>query len=167
MKNYRYTTWTASKKAVVKKNAKKVHVTYIKSGAKHGWIYSRYLTNGKAPFNKAKAMKADIVATKRAAMSSGSSRLQSNVNGATNYQDLGNSINAFYGDDAKEMNKVQAGLLNIYDVYKGRFSRSDNANLAMMAKKLDALQITEDYDEDVYNTLGVFSNTLGGLIAEL
>ncbi|GEO69083.1 hypothetical protein [Levilactobacillus acidifarinae] len=168
LKNYRYTTWYATKKAVVKKHGKKAYVTYIKSGAKRGWVYSKYLTNGKAPFNKPKQMKNDLIATNRAALSSGSAKVQDIVNNRDTYSDLGNAlVGNDYNWHAEDMRKIQAGLLNIYDVYKGRFSKTQNADLAAMAKKVDALQISDDWDSDASSTLETFSNTLGGLIADL
>lgn len=171
LKHYRYTTWTATKKAVVKKHGKKAYVTYIKSGAKKGWVYSRYLTNGKAPFNKNKKMKADMLATKRAALSSGSNDVQYAVSGQESYSDLGDSLystGAYMGGYRSDgAAKTQAGLLNIYDVYKGRFSKADNANLAEMAKKVDSLEITSDNADDVTSILDTFSEALGSLIAGL
>lgn len=173
LKNYRYTTWHATKKAVVKKHGKKAYVTYIKSGAKKGWIYSKYLTNGKAPFNKPKQMKNDLIATNRAALSSGSAEVQDKVSGSSTYSDLGNSLTNVYADmgsyggSAKEMRENQAGLLNIYDVYKGRFSKTQNADLAAMAKKVEAFQISDENDEAAKSTLVTFSRTLGDLIVDL
>lgn len=168
LKNYRYTTWYATKKAVVKKHGKKAYVTYIKSGAKKGWVYSKYLTNGKAPFNKPKQMKNDLLATNRAALSSGSATIQDLVNDRDTYSGLGYALGGNdYSLSAETMRKIQTGLLNIYDVYKGRFSKTQNTDLAAMAKKVDALQISDDYDDDASSTLETFSNTLGELIADL
>lgn len=171
LKHYRYTTWTASKKAVVKKNGKKAYVTYIKSGAKHGWVYSRYLTNGKAPFNKVKKMKNDMLATKRAALSSGSANVQSTVRDQSTYEDLGYALThsggfGWWGDDMEDRLQDQAGLLNIYDVYKGRFSKSENENLAAMAQKVESLQPSED-NNSFESSLDNFAEALGDLIADL
>ena len=171
LKNYRYTTWYATKKAVVKKHGKKAYVTYIKSGAKKGWVYSKYLTNGKAPFNKDEQMKNDLIATNRAALSSGSVTVQDLVSDRYTYSGLSGLGEALMGNNYKgsatDMRHNQVALLNIYDVYKGRFSKTQNADLTAMAKKVNALQISDDYDDDAGSALRTFSNTLGALIADL
>jgi len=68
MSKYRYTTWTATKKAVIKNHGKKATLAYIKSGNKAGWIYKSNLRAGKAPFNKQKRLNNTYMAYLKALM---------------------------------------------------------------------------------------------------
>lgn len=47
-KNYKYTTFTKTEQATVKKNGKKAVYQYIKAGKIKGWIWHGYVKNGKA-----------------------------------------------------------------------------------------------------------------------
>lgn len=57
MKKYKHTTWYATKRATIKKDGKLSSLTYIKSGKRKGWIYSKYLIAGKAPKRVSRAAK--------------------------------------------------------------------------------------------------------------
>lgn len=173
LKNYKYTTFYATKKAVVKKHGKKAHVTYIKSGSKKGWVYSKYLVNGKAPFNKAKQMKKEISTANRYVMK-GSSGFQDQVRGADNYHDLGNNIdNLQYdmsselGRSAKDAQRDRTALLGIYDTFKGHFKGVEGDNLAKMAKQYENMTILEDDDDQVISTAETFCASLGDAIYDI
>lgn len=170
MKNYRYTTWSASKKAVVKKNGKKAYVTYIKSGSKHGWIYSKYLTNGKAPFNKQKRLDNTYVAYNRAVMAASTSTQGYAKAYEKSYGNIANRMSYAwdgYSDGWKATEQDRAALLQVYQIFKGRFSASQNANLAAMAKDLDKQSVSEDTYDDVNTKMETFAETLSELVAEL
>jgi len=171
MKNYRYTTWYGTKKAIIKKTGKKrASLTYIKAGKKKGWIYSKYLTAGKAPINKNKNLKDDIAKFNRAAML-GSSGFQYFVNfSAKNYNDLGGSLGyggqGQYGGSTKDMTMTRKALLGIYDTFKGRFSKIQNTNLDAMANNLANFSISSD-DDLASEKLNSFAETLKNLIQSL
>lgn len=169
MKHYKYTTWYVTKQAVIKNNGKKGTLAYIKSGKKSGWIYKKYLTVGKAPVNKAKMIANDSVSFSRAMMSA-SSWLQDYSTGTyDNYKDLGDRLT--YGDPydygAEGTKMDRTALLKVYNLFKGRFSKSQNADLAAMANKLEALQITGDNEDLARTSVINFGSTLGSLIQTL
>jgi len=171
MKNYKYTTWYGTKKATIKRAGKKrASLTYIKTGKKKGWIYSKYLTAGKAPINKNKKLKDDIASFNRAAML-GDSGFQYFVNfSAKNYEELGNSLGydglGQYNGSTEELTMTRKALLGIYDIFKGRFSKIQNANLKAMANDLENFSISSDNDL-ASEKLRSFAETLENLIQSL
>lgn len=166
MKKYKYTTWYRSKKAKIKKSGKKSSLTYITAGKKKGWIYSKYLTAGKAPINKKKIMKNDLTAYNRAIMSA-SSELQGHaVNSNGDYETMGYGLTGYwYHEENAAKDKV--AVLKVYKIFKGRFSKSQNKNLAAMAKDLSNFHITKANQELGASKLETFGNTLGSLIYDL
>ncbi|MFC6181967.1 hypothetical protein [Lactiplantibacillus daowaiensis] len=174
MKNYKYTTWYGTKKATIKKSGKKASLTYITSGKKHGWIYSKYLTAGTAPINKQKRLENTIVAYNRAVMlGSSSTKYYATADLSDSYEDLGDCVIRGWegdwaiGDTVSETSTAKTALLAAYNVFKGRFSSSQNANLAAMAKSIENTQVTANNIDDVQTALTSFSNTLGGVVKTL
>jgi len=175
MKNYKYTTWYGTKKATIKKAGKKrASLTYIKAGKKKGWIYSKYLTAGKAPINKNKLRQNDIVKYNRALMSA-SEWTQRDCQASLNdsYGDIGSKLGYDYpspnyvSDSVNEVTKDKKALLNIYAIFKGRFTATQNTNLNAMANQLENEQVTEGNSDTVYTQMGNFASTLGDLMANL
>jgi len=172
MSKYRYTTWTATKKAVIKNHGKKGTLAYIKSGSKSGWIYKKYLRSGKAPFNKQKRLNDTYTAYLKALMP---------VNGddkeapsERSYDALAGSIadswgnNGYYGEDAvKVAAKDKDALINAYAVFKNRFSGSQRKNLDAMAKQLDNLEPITDNLDEVASTMGTFAQALSTAVGDL
>lgn len=62
MKDYKYTIWSVTKQAIVENNGRQASLSYIVSGKKKGWIYSKYLSAGKAQ-TKLAARSARILST--------------------------------------------------------------------------------------------------------
>lgn len=152
MTKYKYTTWYATQRATVKKNGKKISLTYIKAGSKKGWISSQYLTSGKAPVNKAKIMANDMSSVRKICIS-GSSKLQSYINGSSDYESLSRQINYYYewgtnyGDlEFSDMKKDKDALLNIYDLFKNRLPGTSlqKKNLQAMEKTVDSAPVDDD-----------------------
>lgn len=177
MTNYKYTTWYGTKKATIKKSGKKSSLTYITSGKKHGWIYSKYLTVGKAPINKAKLRQNDIVAYNRAVMfaSSGVQEV-AKASLTSTYKSVGDNLSYAWGGDwysyssSVEISTTkmdQASLLKVYNIFKGRFTTSQNANLATMAADLDKQQVTTDSIDLIRSKMGNLAGTLGDLLSNL
>ncbi|WP_203640330.1 hypothetical protein [Levilactobacillus andaensis] len=169
MKHYKYTTWYVTKQAVIKNNGKKGTLAYIKAGNKSGWIYKKYLTAGKAPVNKAKMIANDSVSFSRAMMSASSGLQDHSIGTYDSYEDLGGQLMSpySYGSGADENKMDRTALLKVYNLFKGRFSKSQNADLAAMADKLEALQITGDNEDLAVTSVINFGNTLGSLIQSL
>jgi len=171
MAKYKHTTWYGTKHALVKKNGKKVSLTYIKAGSKKGWIYSKYLNVGrvsvkkdkaKTPLRKgktgsrAKRFANDLSTIKRIAIS-GSSMLQDQINGVSTdpgngYSSLAENIrgfaNEYYLDDYDVAKNDKSALLSIYDLLKKRLpgTSTQKANLESMAKK-----VSDSEDEGTEN----------------
>ncbi|WP_338208121.1 hypothetical protein [Lactiplantibacillus paraxiangfangensis] len=166
MKKYKYTTWYRSKKAKIKKSGKKSSLTYITAGKKKGWIYSKYLIAGKAPINKKKIMKNDLIAYNRAMMSASSDFQNSAVVSDGDYDSMGHGLAdyLYFSEDAA---KDKVAVLKVYKIFKGRFSKSQNKNLAAMAEDLSDFHITKANRELGASKLETFGNTLGRLIYDL
>jgi len=172
MSKYRYTTWTATKKAVIKNHGKKGTLAYIKSGSKSGWIYKKYLRSGKAPFNKQKRLN-DTYTAYLAALMHASSDSQAKPY-SRSYDDIAGSIqsnwgeNYYNGDDrVKNAKKDKDALMNVYGVFKGRFSGAQRKNLDAMAKQLDNLEPITDNLDEVASTMGTFAQALSTAVGDL
>ncbi|CAJ1225259.1 hypothetical protein [Lactiplantibacillus xiangfangensis] len=167
MKKYKYTTWYRSKKAKIKKSGKKSSLTYIKAGKKKGWIYSKYLTAGKAPINKKKILKNDLTAYNRAMMSA-SPELQSNLQelSPNDYYAMGLLLNDYYYEK-EDAAQDKGAILKTYKIFKGRFSKSQNKNLAAMAKDVSGFHFTKSNQEMSARKLATFGTALGKLIEDL
>jgi len=173
MSKYRYTTWTATKKAVIKNHGKKGTLAYIKSGSKSGWIYKKYLRSGKAPFNKQKRLN-DTYTAYLAALMHASSDSQAKPY-SRSYEDLAGSIkdnwesNSFKSraDDVKAATKDKDSLMDVYGVFKSRFSGSQRKNLDAMAKQLDNLEPITDNLDEVSSTMETFSQALSTAVGDL
>ena len=169
MKHYKYTTWYMTKKAVIKNKGKKGTLAYIKAGNKSGWIYKKYLTAGKAPVNKAKILENDSISFNRA-MLSASSQLQDEATGSYDgYKDMGSRLTYgyVYGNEVDEIKMDRTALLKVYKLFKGRFNKSQNADLAAMASQIKNLQVTEDNWQLARTKMATFGATLGNLIESL
>lgn len=172
MSKYRYTTWTATKKAVIKNHGKKATLAYIKSGKKAGWIYKKYLTAGKAPFNKQKRLNNTYTAYMKALMP---------VNGGDkaepytrSYGDMATSIedtwaDGYYGENgnAKVVAKDRDALINVYNVFKNRFSGSQRASLDAMANSLDKLEPVTDNTDETASSMETFAEALSTAVNDL
>ncbi|WP_125581438.1 hypothetical protein [Levilactobacillus cerevisiae] len=173
MSKYRYTTWTATKKAVIKKNGKKATLAYIKSGSKAGWIYKSNLRAGKAPFNKQKRLNDTYTAYLKAVMQASSDSQDSPS--TPSYEDLADSINSNWernsfkdrAGDVKAAIKDKDALMSVYGVFKNRFSGSQRANLDAMAKKLDSLEPMTDNLDEVSSSMGTFAQALSTAVSRL
>ncbi|WP_143461296.1 hypothetical protein [Levilactobacillus enshiensis] len=170
MKNYKYTTWYVTKQAVIKNNGKKGTLAYVKAGNKAGWIYKKYLTAGKAPVNKAKILANDSVSFNRAMMSASEQIQDSTSENYDSYKDMGSQLTyAFfeYDGDVAEINLDRTAMLKVYNLFEGRFSKSQNADLAAMASQIENLQVTGDNQDLSATKVTTFGTTLGGLIQTL
>jgi len=169
MKHYKYTTWYVTKQAVIKNNGKKGTLAYIKAGNKSGWIYKKYLTAGKAPVNKAKILANDSVSFNRAMMSASTQLQDGAVGPYDGYKDMGGRLQAGfeYGDEVDEIKMDRTALLKVYNLFEGRFSKSQNADLAAMANQLENWQVTEDNWQLSVTKMETFGSTLGSLIQTL
>ncbi|MFC6290579.1 hypothetical protein [Levilactobacillus angrenensis] len=175
MSKYRYTTWTATKKAVIKNHGKKATLAYIKSGKKAGWIYKKYLTAGKAPFNKQKRLYNTYSAYMKALMqaSAGSQRTPNRDDG---YEGMADSISDNFGnvyydysdsDVQKDATKDKNALVKIYGVFKNRFSGSRRSDMDAMAKELDNMQVTMDNLDQFSSNEETFAQTLSTAVRDL
>lgn len=57
MKNYSHTNWRGTKRARIRKDSRTISLTYITSGTKKGWVYTKQLIPGKAPKSNSRAAK--------------------------------------------------------------------------------------------------------------
>ncbi|TGD19541.1 hypothetical protein [Levilactobacillus suantsaiihabitans] len=173
MSKYRYTTWTATKKAVIKNHGKKATLAYIKSGKKAGWIYKKYLTAGKAPFNKQKRLYSTYSAYMKALMQASADQQYYKPNRDDGYEGMADSISsnygeAWYGSDAqKDAMKDKNALVKIYGVFKNRFSGSQRSDMDAMAKELDNMQVTADNLDQVDSNMKTFAQTLSTAVGDL
>ncbi|WP_367295197.1 hypothetical protein [Levilactobacillus yonginensis] len=171
MSKYRYTTWTATKKAVIKNHGKKGTLAYIKSENKSGWIYKKYLRTGKAPFNKQKRLKETYTAYLNTLMP---------VNGGDkstpyerSYSEMASSIiytwDGNYGEDGdvNVVRKDKDALLNVYGVFKNRFSGAQRSSLDAMAKKLDQQEPYTDNVDAIISSMDTFSKALSTAVEDL
>ncbi|MFD1456148.1 hypothetical protein ACFQ44_10770 [Levilactobacillus lanxiensis] len=172
MSKYRYTTWTATKKAVIKNHGKKGTLAYIKSGSKSGWIYKKYLRSGKAPFNKQKRLNDTYTAYLKALMPV--NRTDKYTPTERSYDALASSIENSWGDngyngedEVKVAAKDKDALINAYAVFKNRFSGSQRKNLDAMAKQLDNLEPITDNLDEVGSTMGTFAQALSTAVGDL
>lgn len=171
MDKYKYTTWHATKRATIKKNGKMASLTYVKAGVKKGWIYSKYLTKGKAPVNRAKQkvtqLENDISNFNRIAMASSSFDLRSGD--FVDYSDMGTEISlhsSYYYDNSNRIDDKTA-LLSFYSLFKGRFSSTQNTNLAAMATQLKNTSMADNDEGTASSTLADFGAELGDLVSGL
>lgn len=174
MSKYRYTTWTATKKAVIKNHGKKATLAYIKSGKKAGWIYKKYLTAGKAPFNKQKRLYNTYSAYMKALMQASAGQQDDKPNRDDGYGSMAESISynygeaQYYGSDAqKDATKDKNALVKIYGVFKNRFSGSQRSDMDAMAKELDNMQVTADNLDQVDSNMKTFAQTLSTAVSDL
>lgn len=174
MSKYRYTTWTATKKAVIKNHGKKATLAYIKSGKKAGWIYKKYLTAGKAPFNKQKRLYSTYSAYMKALMQASANQQYYKPNRDDGYGSMADSISGnFVGnqysdrDQRKDAIKDKNALVKIYGVFKNRFSGSRRSDMDAMAKELDNMQVTADNLDQVASNMGTFAQTLSTAVGDL
>ncbi|MFC6207491.1 hypothetical protein [Levilactobacillus tongjiangensis] len=171
MSKYRYTTWTATKKAVIKNHGKKGTLAYIKAGKKSGWIYKKYLRSGKAPFNKQKRLKETYTAYLNALMPVNSG--DKSIPTERSYGDMATSIMytwAEYSGDFGNVNVVKKdkdALLDIYGVFKNRFSGAQRSSLDAMAKKLDQQEPYTDNVDAVSSSMKTFSQALSTAVEDL
>lgn len=175
MSKYRYTTWTATKKAVIKNHGKKATLAYIKSGKKAGWIYKKYLTAGKAPFNKQKRLNNTYTAYMKALMQASADH-QITPNGST-YYDISRSISSSFGygaydydnisDAVRNATKDKNALVKVYAVFKNRFSGSQRSNLDAMNKQMDSMQVVAGNVDQVAANMATFAATLENAVADL
>lgn len=174
MGKYKYTTWHATERATIKKDGKKASLTYVKAGAKKGWIYSKYLTKGKAPVNRAKQkatqLKNDISNFNRIAMASPSFDLCSGD--SVDYSDIGTEISlhsSYYYDNCDNSDRIndKKALLSFYNLFKGRFSSTQNTNLAVMATQLKNTSMADNDEGTASSALADFGAELGDLVSGL
>lgn len=176
---YKYTTWSATARAKVKKNGHKISLTYIKAGSKKGWVYSRDLTRGKAPVNRSKVVANDMSSV-RSITISGSAELQNILNGYSStrlvsYSNLASNLYSFYGfnniyanEEPKNMVKDKTVLLDIYSLFKKRLpgSTTEKTDLGKMATKVKNEQIIGNGDDSAAQ-VSVFVDQLADLINKM
>ncbi|MGX6427581.1 hypothetical protein [Levilactobacillus yonginensis] len=170
MNHYKYTTWYAYKKATIKNNGKKAKLTYIKSGKKSGWIYSKYLTAGNAPINKQKRLEDIYVAYNKILMSA-SQQVQTNGSAfQATYYTISDAIYGGWNDDDQSVAEVKqdkSALLKVYALFKGRFTKSQNASFSSMATRLKNQEVTKSTHDLVVTQMDTFSSSLANQIEDL
>lgn len=170
MNHYKYTTWYAYKKATIKNNGKKAKLTYIKSGKKSGWIYSKYLTAGNAPINKQKRLEDIYVAYNKTVMSASQSVQEGATMADDDYSSIGDSIAyawSYGNQDVSAVKQDKATLLKVYALFEGRFTKSQNASFSAMANKLKNQAVNENTLDLVRTDMATFSSVLGTQVQEL
>jgi len=171
MSKYRYTTWTATKRAVIKKNGKKATLAYIKSGSKAGWIYKSNLRAGKAPFNKQKRLNNTYMAYLKALMPVNEHK--KSMPSERSYSGLAGSIqdswgyNSYSDDEVKVATKDKDALISAYGVFKNHFSGSQRSSLDAMEKQLDSLEPITDNLDEVSSSMSTFSQALSTAVGDL
>ncbi|MFC6275262.1 hypothetical protein ACFQET_07010 [Levilactobacillus tangyuanensis] len=174
MKKYKYTTWTASKQATIKRNGKKATLTYIKSGKKAGWIYKKYLTAGKAPYNKPARLKKTYLAY-NSIIEKGTSIIQNyGFANDRSYDAISNGLRwgfdvSFHGDGAKAANIDKEVLVKAYKLFRGRMNKSERSSFDSMAKDITNYHVTDDIDslDGIEAKLETFSSSLSDFVADL
>lgn len=172
LKNYKHTTWTATQQATVSLKGKQRTYLYVSAGNKHGWIYNKSLKAGQAPVNKAARLKAAYVAYNKAIMVA-SSYIQSCFNAASmSYSDMGNSINTAgnYESGTETPSELKADIkayVNVYNVFRNRFSANEQKNMDAMSTKLQNMSISESSTDYVASSIESFANSLSNLVGDL
>ncbi|MDV7694617.1 hypothetical protein A7K95_08035 [Pediococcus parvulus] len=164
-KNYKYTTFTKTEQASVRKsNGKTYTYQYIKSGSVKGWIWSGYVKAGNAP----RSFSSYNLAFQDYAQGTG----LGGVYGTPileGFDDMGNELIYNYNEDVanstSSINKNITAFQNIYNLFKGRFSKSQQTHLSAMITKVRALPTSSDDDiYEVQEQLVEISQAMGEVI---
>ncbi|MFD1419465.1 hypothetical protein [Lactiplantibacillus songbeiensis] len=174
MRNYKYTTWYGTKKATIKKTGKKqASLTYIKAGKKHGWIYSKYLTAGKAPVNTAKIRQNEVLKYNKYLTGAGDDIQSSGVLSVNaGYGDIGSDISYKWdfgplSFDVGQTIKNRKVLLEVYDLFKSHFTTTQKANLNAMVDDLSNTSINDDTVDLVNSKMTNIADVMAGLMENL
>jgi len=162
MTNYKYTNFKMSAKATIKKsNGKRAIYEYLKSsnGKIKGWIWHGYVTTGNAPKSFASYKLAYIDAVQGSGVSN-------YPDGVEDLYDIGEDLSS-YAAFSYELDTDIPAITKVYNLFKNRFSASQNKHFTSMLNKVKSSPINDDTAINVAHELDDFTNAMGDAISVL
>jgi len=159
-RNYKYTTFTTTKKATIKKsNGKTASYQYISNGKVKGWIWSSYIKNGVAPrsFTSYKLAIQDAIASPTVDITS--------VDDARNFSDIYDSLSDEVNPDTQKTYDADVvAFEKIHDIFKNRFTSAQNSHITSMINQAKNVSVDNDNSS---SALGSVGEALGEAISHL
>lgn len=146
-KNYKYTTFTRTEQATVKKsNGKTAVYQYIKAGSVKGWIWHSYIKSGVAP----KSVKTYGTIMSKYVLGTAINNGESFA-GVNSFEDLGEDVyyHNLFGDHVKDYSSNINALENIHNLFESKLSSSTNSSLTAMISKAKSDINTDGIEDEI------------------
>lgn len=153
----KYTTWFATKQAVVNCKGVKRNYLYVinKTKTRYGWIYSKSLKRGQAPVDLVAQANQDHLAYAIASMDASHDTQDQLTTQDWTYESMGSEITQAFGQSSNlnDLRVDKVALSNVYGVFKKRFGQSVRAQLDAADKMMTASVVSTDNLEKVRSLL--------------